>query len=193
MRDIMSETASQPGRLPHTEAFSADGKNVHVIIETPQGKRNKYKYDEKYGLFILSQVLPVGLIFPFDFGYIPSTLGEDGDPLDVLVLLDEEVFPGCLVASRLIGVIEAEQVEQEQRVRNDRLIAVAAISHHHHEVQSLDQLNESIVHEIEHFFTSFNSIKGRPFEILGRANAEQAQQLVHEGIARLQQPSTPPS
>ena len=185
----MSETTSQPSRLLQTKALSADGKNVHVVIETPQGKRNKYKYDEKHGLFILSRVLPVGLIFPFDFGYIPSTLGEDGDPLDVLVLLDEEAFPGCLVASRLIGVIEAEQVEQEQTVRNDRLIAVAAISHHHHKVQSLAQLNESIIHEIEHFFTSFNSIKGKPFKILSQSNAERAQQLVHEGIARFQQPS----
>ena len=185
----MSDLASQSSHLKHTEAFSANSKNVHVIIETPQGKRNKYKYDETYGLFILNQVLPVGLIFPFDFGYIPSTRGEDGDPLDVLVLLDEEVFPGCLVASRLIGVIEAEQVEHEQTVRNDRLIAVAAISHHHSEVQSLDQLNESIIHEIEHFFSSFNSIKGRPFKVLGRSNAERAQQLVHEGIVRFQQPS----
>jgi len=186
----MSAASSQNRSFEHMEAFSTDSKNVHVIIETPQGKRNKYKYDETHGLFILNQVLPVGLIFPFDFGYIPSTLGEDGDPLDVLVLLDEEVFPGCMVPSRLIGVIEAEQVEDGQTVRNDRLIAVAAISHHHHEVQSLDQLNENIVHEIEHFFISFNSIKGREFKPLRRSNAERAKQLVHQGVAHFGQSRT---
>jgi inorganic pyrophosphatase len=186
----MSTTSSQTRSFERTEAFSADSKNVHVIIETPQGKRNKYKYDETHGLFILHQVLPVGLIFPFDFGYIPSTLGEDGNPLDVLVLLDEGAFPGCMVLSRLIGVIEAEQVKEGRTMRNDRLIAVAAISHHHYEVQSLDQLNESIVDEIEHFFISFNSMKGRQFKPLRRANAERAKQLVHEGVARFQQSGT---
>ncbi len=183
----MLDSSSLASPFKHTKAFSADMQQVHAIIETPQGKRNKYKYDENQGLFILNQVLPVGLIFPFDFGYIPSTLAEDGDPLDILVLLDEEVFPGCMVLSRLIGVIEAEQVEEGQAIRNDRLIAVAARAHHHHEVQSLDQLNKGVVDEIEHFFVSFNSLKQRAFKPLRRANAERAKQLVHEAIGRFEQ------
>ena len=84
----------------------------NVVIETPRGSRNKYRYDDDLGLFMLGGVLPAGAVFPFDFGFIPSTCGEDGDPLDVLVLLDDYAFAGCLVPSRLVGVIEASQTER---------------------------------------------------------------------------------
>src|SRR5919202_2577365 len=119
------------GALAHLEPFDAASGEVNVIIETPKGSRNKFKYDEQRGLFKLSGVLPAGAVFPFDFGFVPSTRGEDGDPLDVLVLMDEPAFAGCLVPSRLIGVIEAEQTEEGTTERNDRLIAVAANSYTH--------------------------------------------------------------
>ena len=81
---------------------------VSVIVDTPKGSRNKYKWDEKLGLFKLGHVLSVGASFPYNFGFIPGTRGEDGDALDVLVLMDDPAFVGCLVPSRLIGVIEAK-------------------------------------------------------------------------------------
>src|SRR5215211_5913119 len=84
---------------------------VNVVIETPQGRRSKFTYNEKLKIFELSKVLPAGMVFPYDFGFVPNTEGEDGDPLDVLVLMDEPVFTGCLVQARLIGVIEGEQTE----------------------------------------------------------------------------------
>src|SRR6185295_6553872 len=92
-------------------AFDSDSKLLNAIIETPKGSRNKFSYDQKHGLFVLGGVLPLGAVFPFDFGYIPGTLGGDSDPLDVLVLMDEPAFTGCLVPARLIGVIEANQTE----------------------------------------------------------------------------------
>ncbi len=101
-------------------AFVESSHDLNVIIETPKGSRNKFKYDEEFGLFRLSGLLPVGAVFPFDFGFVPSTAGEDGDPLDVLLLMDEPAFAGCLVTSRLIGVIEAEQTEEGKAERNDR-------------------------------------------------------------------------
>src|SRR5262249_26353611 len=97
---------------------------VHVIVDTPKGSRNKFKYDEALGLFRLGKVLPLGSSFPYDFGFIPATRAEDGDPVDILVFADEPTFCGCLVTVRLLGVIEAEQTEKGQTVRNDRLVGI---------------------------------------------------------------------
>src|SRR3954467_11576289 len=87
----------------------ADGGEINVIIETPRGSGSKFKYEPSLGMVVLHSSLPKGMEFPYDYGFIPSTLGGDGDPLDALVLLDTPVFPGCLVKARLIGIIEAKQ------------------------------------------------------------------------------------
>ena len=162
-----------------------DSGTLNVIIETPKGSRNKYDYDEKCGLFVLKGILPAGASFPFDFGFVPSTKGEDGDPLDVLVLMDEAAYPGVLVPARLIGVIEAEQTEDGKTERNDRLIAVAEKSRTHRDVRSLDQISDNLIGEIEHFFISYNTIKRKGFKPLGRFGPERAAQLIEEGTERL--------
>jgi len=135
-------------------AFDSTTDELNAIIDTPKGSRNKFKYDSAKGIFKLGGVLPLGASFPFDFGYIPSTIGQDGDPLDALILMDEPAFPGCLIPSKLIGVIEAEQTEEGRTFRNDRLIATATDSRNHSNVRFLGDLNENMVHEIEHFFVS---------------------------------------
>lgn len=163
--------------------FDAESGDLNVIVDTPKGSRNKYEFDEKLGLFKLGGVLAVGHSFPFDFGFIPNTLGGDGDPLDVLVLMDEPAFVGCLIPSRLIGVIEAEQTEKDGKPeRNDRLIAVAANSRVHQSIKSINDLNETLVGEIEHFFISYNEAKGKQFKPLGRFAATKAKKIVEEGI-----------
>src|SRR5215203_908222 len=163
--------------------FNEETGELSVIIETPKNCRNKYAFDEKLGVFVLKGVLAAGHSFPFDFGFIPQTLGGDGDPLDVLVLMDEPAFAGCLVPSRLIGVIEAEQTERDgERERNDRLIAVSSRSHTHSHVKSINDLNDALVDEIEHFFVSYNEIKGKQFKSLGRFAARKAKSLVDEAI-----------
>jgi len=163
-------------------AFDNETGDLHVIIDTPKDSRNKYKFDEKLGLFKLGGVLPVGAFFPFDFGYVPNTRGGDGDPLDVLVLMDEPAFVGCLIPSRLIGVIAAEQTEEGKTEINDRLIAVAANSRNHTDVKSLDDLNETLVDEIEHFFVSYNRAKGKEFKPLGRFGAQKARKIIEDGM-----------
>jgi inorganic pyrophosphatase len=168
--------------------FDAETEDLNVIIDTPKGSRNKYKYDEELQVFKLGGVLAVGHFFPFDFGYIPNTLGGDGDPLDVLVLMDEPAFVGCLVPSRLIGVIEAEQTEDGKTERNDRLIAVASNSRTHKDIKSINDLNEILIDEIEHFFVSYNEAKGKQFKPLGRFAAIKAKQLVEEGIKLSKKP-----
>lgn len=156
--------------------------HINAIIDTPKGSRNKFKFDEKVCLFKLGGALPVGAVFPFDFGYIPSTRAEDDDPLDILILMDEPAFVGCLVPARLIGVIEAEQTEDDETVRNDRLIAVAADSRNHSHVRFLGDLNKNLVHEIERFFISYNETKGKQFEILGRYGPERALAVIKTGL-----------
>lgn len=162
--------------------FDGETNDLHVIIDTPKGSRNKYKFDEKLGLFKLGGVLAVGLFFPFDFGYIPQTLGGDGDPLDVLVLMDEPAFVGCLIPSRLIGVIAAEQTEDRKTETNDRLVAVASNSRVHKDIKSINDLNSTLVDEIEHFFVSYNEAKGKEFKPLGRFAAQRAQRIIEEGM-----------
>src|SRR5581483_215051 len=113
-----------PSRLqPHDDD---DDTLVRVVIETPKGSRNKYAFDEKERVFTLTKVLPSGMTFPYDFGFVPSTEGGDGDPIDVLVLMDEPAFPGCVVMCRPIGVIEGEQGDGDDTERNDRVLAVEA-------------------------------------------------------------------
>jgi inorganic pyrophosphatase len=164
------------------DAFDRERGDLNVIIETPKGSRNKFDYDEQLRIFKLGGPLPLGAVFPFDFGYIPSTRGGDGDPLDVLVLMDEPAFPGCLVAGRLIGIIEAEQTEEEETTRNDRLIAVAAVSRNHSHVHLLSDLNANLIDEIEHFFISYNEGKGKVFKVLGRHGPDRAAAMVEKGM-----------
>ena len=160
--------------------FGKDGKILHAIVDTPKGSRNKFKWDGELKLYKLAGVLPAGAVFPFDFGYVPSTAGEDGDALDVLLLMDEPAFVGCLVEARLIGVIEARQTEDGETERNDRLIAVAEESRTHKEIDELT-LPENLLHEIDHFFVSYNAAKGKEFEPIGRKGSGTARRLVLEG------------
>ena len=172
------------------EPFDPETGDVRVIVETPKGSRSKFGYDEELGLFKLTGLLPAGASFPYDFGFIPSTLGEDGDPIDVLLLLDEAVFTGCLVPARPLGVIEAEQTERNgESMRNDRIIAVAAKSLAHRSLKSLEEMERNagevvLLEEIEHFFISYNTFKGKEFKPLGRFGPDRAERLIQRGIER---------
>ena len=168
-------------KLPAIDHASGD---LNVIIDTPKGSRNKFSWDEKRELFELSGMLPTGAVFPYDFGFIPNTRGGDGDPLDVLVLMDEPAFAGCLVRSRLLGVIEAEQTEKGETERNDRLIAVASKSRTSDDLESITDLNPKLLEEIEHFFISYNEVKGKKFKPLGRYGPERARKLVQRSKRR---------
>jgi inorganic pyrophosphatase len=154
---------------------------LNIIIETPKGSRNKYAYHERSGLLTLRKVLPCGMVFPFDFGAIPSTRGDDGDPLDVLVLMEEPVNPPCMVEAHLIGVIEAEQSAKGKCERNDRLVAMASSDSKPAEIKSVKKLDPQILREIERFFVSYNELEGKKFEILRFAGPKTAVKRVKEG------------
>jgi inorganic pyrophosphatase len=157
-----------------------------AIVDTPQGSRNKYEYDDEQKLFKLSGVLTAGAVFPFDFGFLPQTLGEDGDPLDVLILMDEPAFIGCLIEVRIIGVLEAEQTEEKETFRNDRLLGVAIESHSFKNVIELSELDKNLIKQIEHFFISYNKAKGKEFKVLRRSGGRRARKLINNGIESFQ-------
>jgi inorganic pyrophosphatase len=177
--------AGGPWAELESEPSGADHGLVNVVIESPRASRCKYKFDEQHGLFQLHKLLPLGSSFPYDFGFIPSTLAEDGDPIDVLVLLEEPLFTGCVVPVRLIGVIEAEQTEPgSPTVRNDRLIGVVETAVNPAEPTSIGEIGEQVLREIEHFFVSYNEAEGRQFKCLGRRDAKHALELVDKARDR---------
>jgi inorganic pyrophosphatase len=160
--------------------FDRKSGNLNVIIDTPKGCRSKFAFDMKRKTYVLKSVLPQGALFPFDFGSIPGTVAEDGDPVDALVLMDEPAFCGCLIESRLLGVIEAEQSENGKTERNDRLIAVAAKSQTHADIKSLSDLSPALLKEIEHFFIFYNQERGKKFRPIGRHGRKWAERLVRK-------------
>jgi len=154
---VSNQPKNGANNLAALPTFDPSTGEILAIVETPKGSRNKYNYDPKVGAFRLDGVLSEGMSFPYDFGFIPSTLGDNGDPLDVLILLDAPVLMGCLVTVRLLGVIEAEQQERDgERNRNDRLIAAATHAHTHEHIRSLEDLPPYLLNEVEGFFAQYN-------------------------------------
>ncbi len=153
-----------------------------AIIETPKNRRCKFDYDSESNLFKLAGMLPEGMMFPFDFGFIPSTLGGDGDPLDVLVLLEEPTHVGCLLDVRIIGVIQASQTQDGKTETNDRLLAVSIHSYSHEKVSSVEDLNPSMLNQIEQFFVSYNKLRGKKFNLKSQGGPKRAVAVIEEGI-----------
>jgi inorganic pyrophosphatase len=168
--------------LAHLPSWDSKSGACNVIIETMKGYRNKFKYEPETATFMLCKVLPCGAVFPYDFGFIPSTAGDDGDPLDVLVLMDTPCFPGCRIRCRLIGVLEAEQTENGKTLRNDRMLAVAEDSHDNKDIHSIKDLNKHLLKEVEEFFISYNEAVGKQFKPLSWRGPHRAKKLVQEGI-----------
>lgn len=158
--------------------FKTGNKTLQVVIETPKGSRNKFAYDPKLGAYTLSTVLAEGMTFPYDFGFVPQTKDEDGDPTDVLLLMDEPAFTGCVVESRIVGVIQAEQTDDDGTVRNDRVLAVASHSHIHADIKEPKDLNSRMIKELEDFFVAYNKARGTRFKLLGVKDANVAMKLI---------------
>jgi len=179
LRDVA--THGFPRRL---EPFEGDSDIVNVVVEAPAGSRNKYKFDPKLGAFVLDKVLPSGAVFPYDYGFIPGTTGQDGDPLDVLVLVDAPTFPGCVSRARLVGVIRAKQTEADgTTVENDRLLAVGVASRDHERIHGLDDIGDDVLDQIEHFFVSYHRLDKSSWEATDRAGPRAAVTTVRNSIA----------
>jgi inorganic pyrophosphatase len=159
-----------------------DDKIIRVIIETPKGSRNKYAFDKHARVFELKKVLPAGMNFPYDFGFLPSTLADDGDPTDVLVLMDEPAFPGCVLNCRIVGIIQGEQSAKKKTERNDRIIAVEQDNHSYASVKHVDDLGKEFARELEDFFVNYHKLIGKEYKILGLKGPKAAQRCIREGM-----------
>jgi inorganic pyrophosphatase len=153
---------------------------LQVVIETPKGSRNKFAFDPDQRVFALSKVLPAGMAFPYDFGFLPRTLAQDGDPLDVLLLMDEPAYPGVMVRSRLIGVIEGEQLDGKNKIRNDRLLAVAEANHQYANIRTFKDLPSLFLQEIEEFFVNYHRHLGKQYKLLGCKGSAEAMRLIQK-------------
>jgi inorganic pyrophosphatase len=153
---------------------------LQVVIETPKGSRNKFAFDPDQGIFALKKVLPAGMAFPYDFGFLPRTRADDGDPIDVLLLMDEPAFPGCAVRARLVGVIEGEQVNGQKKIRNDRIVAVAEANHMYANIRRLEDLPAHFLKELEDFFVNYHNLEGKKYHLLGCKDANEALGLIEQ-------------
>lgn len=163
--------------------FDSDDKQLlRVIIETPKGSRNKFAFNQKERIFELKKVLPAGMGFPYDFGFVPSTKADDGDPVDVLVLMDEPAFAGCILSCRPIGVIEGEQGEKKKKERNDRIVGVEKDAHSFADIKTIDDLGEQFCRELEEFFINYHRLSGEKYRVIGIKGPGQAKKLVKAGM-----------
>ncbi len=151
---------------------------VNAVIETPKHSRVKIDLDPVSGCYKTHDILPEGFTFPFNFGLIPGTLAGDGDPLDILLITDAEIPMGALATARLVGVIEAEEVEDGRRNRNDRLLAVPSGDPALRSVERIEHLRAELVEQIERFFETYGEFKGKQWKTLGRGGPERARSLV---------------
>jgi inorganic pyrophosphatase len=167
--------------LASIPAFASDD-TFHVIIETPRGSTLKLKYDSRWQAMTVVRPLPLGVMYPYDWGFVPSTSAPDGDPLDAMVLWDVVSTPGVVVECRAIGVLQVEQNrtrdDRSQRIRNDRVMAIPVEARRERDVRDLGAFSERVRHELEHFALAAIALEGKDLEILGWGDAATALELV---------------
>lgn len=147
---------------------------VLVVIETPAGSRTKFKWEPKLKAYKASKVLPLGMAFPFDFGFIPDTKADDGDPLDALVIADAPLVVGCVVECRVLGAVKIKTDGEE----NDRLICVPEYSLRGKEWKKLDDIGAALADEITSFFQNYVAREGREVEVIGQVGPQAAVKLL---------------
>jgi inorganic pyrophosphatase len=178
-----NKTSGLANPLNLSSLDAEDDELIQVVIETPKGSRNKYAFNPEQKTFQLTKVLPTGMAFPYDFGFVPSTKAEDGDPTDVLVLMDEPAFPGCLLTCRVIGIIEGEQGEKKSDIeRNDRVIAIEQENHSYADIENVDDLGKEFVKELEEFFVNYHKLSGKKYRILDVRGPREAHRRIKDGM-----------
>jgi inorganic pyrophosphatase len=160
-------------------AFAEDS-DVHVVVETPRGSRAKFAYDPKLETFILRKSLLTGLTYPHDWGFVPSTKADDGDPLDIMVIHDAATFPGLVVTCRVIGILQIEQKSKNKSERNDRLFAVPRRSHAEQALEDVRELTKPIQEELEKFFIATDELENKKLEIIGWKGPKTAVQTIKD-------------
>lgn len=167
-------------RLPHR--LDPQGFTCEAIVEAQAGSRVKVYYDPDSHLFRTGKFLPLGMVFPLDFAFVPSTLGGDGDPIDLLIMPEALLPVGSIVKVRILGILEAEQNKPNKRPkRNDRVIARLVESRLFAKVDHLDQLGRGFVQELSSFFSTYKNLRGQRYEVIAVGGPERAVELIEEG------------
>jgi inorganic pyrophosphatase len=156
----------------------ADRKHIHAVVETPRGSRTKLKFESKLGVFTLSKPLLAGLTYPYDWGFIPSTEADDGDPLDVLIIHEAATYPGLVLSCEPIGVLEIVQSEQGKKTRNDRIFAVPDRAPFEGDLRDIRRLPQRAVKELEKFFQATDALEAKQLEFRGWRGPGQARKLI---------------
>jgi len=166
-------------KLPHE--LDRSKMTCQAIVEAPAGSRVKVYYDPESHRFRIGKFLPLGMVFPLDFAFIPSTLAGDGDPVDLLILPEASLPVGSIVNVRILGILEAHQFKANKKPRrNDRVIARLAESRLFAKVQTLDQLGQTFVEEIDTFFATYKRLRGQTYEVLAVGGPDRAADLILE-------------
>lgn len=153
---------------------------VDVIIEIPQGSRNKYEYDHAQHVIRLDRVLYSSVHYPTDYGFIPDTLSEDGDPLDVLVVVNEPTFPGCHLPAKPIGMLRM----RDEKGEDEKILAVPAGDPRFDDINDLGDLAAHWLKEIENFFATYKELEEKDTEVLGWEGLASARELIEDARAR---------
>lgn len=154
---------------------------LNAVIETPKGSSQKYDFDEKIKMFKLGKILPTGMVFPYDFGFIPETKGEDGDPLDIIIISEFGSFAGCLIPCRILGSMKAMQSKEtgvKKMIRNDRFIAVPVESEMYDKIKTVSEFPKKIIKEIEDFFIQYNKLEGKKFVFEKQIDCKEAIEMI---------------
>jgi inorganic pyrophosphatase len=150
-----------------------------VLVEIPGGSKNKYEFDKDLNAFSLDRVLFSSVQYPCDYGFVPNTLADDGDPLDGMVMMDQPTFPGCVIAARPIGMLEMIDGGD----RDEKILCVPAKDPRYAGVKSLDDVSPHRLDEIAEFFRSYKNLEKKVTEILGWQNVDKVAALVEECLA----------
>src|SRR5436190_10382344 len=167
-------------------AFSDDG-DLYVVVETPRGSRAKLDYDPKLKTFTLSKSLLAGLTYPYDWGFIPATAAEDGDPLDVMVIHEAATFPGLVLTCNIIGVLQVEQRSKGKKSkRNDRIFAAPCGSHAEKDLDDIRDLTNAMREELVKFFIATDELEDKQLKILGWKGPKVALKTIKQGARAFQ-------
>ncbi|HUI95911.1 MAG TPA: inorganic diphosphatase [Xanthobacteraceae bacterium] len=156
----------------------ADKKHVYAVVETPRGSRAKLEFDPKLGAFTLSKPLLAGLTYPYDWGFIPSTKADDGDPLDVLIIHDAATYPGLVLPCVPIGVLKVVQKNNGKSERNDRIFAVPDRAPFEGDLQDIRRLPARAIGELEEFFRATDALESKTLAFEGWHGPNQAKKLI---------------
>jgi inorganic pyrophosphatase len=169
----------RPRFILRSVANDSRGHLIEVTVEIPSGSRNKYEYDHARHRFVLDRILYSSVHYPCDYGFIDGSLADDGDPLDVLVVISEPTFPGCVVRARPIGVLDMT----DDKGHDYKILAVAHDDPRWDETRALEDLSPHRLREIENFFAIYKELEGRQTEIAGWLGADKAEQIIDQAMA----------